>query len=125
MPPKRRRQALTSDGVGTLLRSSPTETADAPILQVVELQRLALDARWLHAAREAFFGPFRVSAMLDPNGCNTTAAAAVVKLVKAAGGDVHGLRAVVLAGTGPVGARAAGLLLHIRACQIVADHRVS
>ena len=53
MPPKRRRQALTSDGVGTLLRSSPTETADAPILQVVELQRLALDARWLHAAREA------------------------------------------------------------------------
>jgi hypothetical protein len=69
----------------------------------------------LQAARQAFFGPFRVSAMLDPNGCNTTAAAAVAKLVKAAGGDVRGLRAVVLAGTGPVGARAAGLLLRLGA----------
>ena len=64
----------------------------------------------LVAAREAFFGPFKVSMMLDPNGSNTTAAAAVVKLVRAAGGDVRGSRALVLAGTGPVGTRAAGLL---------------
>lgn len=64
----------------------------------------------LKAAQKAFFGPFRVSVMLDPNGSNTTAAAAVVKLVRAMGGDVKGRRAVVLAGTGPVGARAAGLL---------------
>ena len=64
----------------------------------------------LHEAKQAFFGPFRVSTMFDPNGSNTTAAAAVVKLVKAAGGDVRGRRALVLAGTGPVGARAAGLL---------------
>src|SRR5580765_3153746 len=35
----------------------------------------------LVSAREAFFGPFRVSVMFDPNGSNTTAAAAVVKLV--------------------------------------------
>jgi hypothetical protein len=69
----------------------------------------------LAATRQAFFGPFRVSVMLDPNGCNTTAAAAVVKLVKAAGGDVRGRRAVVLAGTGPVGARAAGLLVRLGA----------
>ena len=34
--------------------------------------------RLLEAARQAFFGPFRVSVMLDPNGSNTTAAAAVV-----------------------------------------------
>ena len=46
--------------------------------------------RLLAAARKAFFGPFRVSVMLDPNGCNTTAAAAVVKLVRAGGGDVRG-----------------------------------
>lgn len=69
----------------------------------------------LAAVRQAFFGPFRVSVMLDPNGCNTTAAAAVVRLVKAAGGDVRGRRAVVLAGTGPVGARAAGLLVRLGA----------
>lgn len=67
------------------------------------------------AAREAFFGPFRVSVMLDPNGSNTTAAAAVVKVVRAAGGDVKGRRAVVLAGTGPVGTRAAGLLCRLGA----------
>lgn len=72
---------------------------------------LAATERLLTAAREAFFGPFRVSILFDPNGCNTTAAAAVVKLVKAAGGDVGQKRALVLAGTGPVGTRAAGLLL--------------
>jgi methylenetetrahydrofolate/methylenetetrahydromethanopterin dehydrogenase (NADP+) len=48
--------------------------------------------------------------MLDSNGSNTTAVAAVTKLRQAAGGDVRGRRAVVLAGTGPVGMRAAGLL---------------
>ena len=32
------------------------------------------------AVQKAFFGPFRVSAMMDANGCNTTAAAAVARL---------------------------------------------
>ncbi len=63
----------------------------------------------LAAARQAFFGPFTVSLMLDSNGSNTTAVAAVAKLLQAAG-DVRGQRAVVVAGTGPVGLRAAGLL---------------
>jgi len=71
--------------------------------------------RLLEAVREAFFGPFRVSVMLDPNGSNTTAAAAVVKLVRAIGGEVAGRRAVVLGGTGPVGSRAAGLLARLGA----------
>jgi len=69
----------------------------------------------LREAKKAFFGPFRVSILFDPNGSNTTAAAAVVKLVRAAGGDVQGRRALVLAGTGPVGMRAAGLLLSLGA----------
>jgi len=69
----------------------------------------------LTSAREAFFGPFRVSIMLDPNGSNTTAAAAVLKLVRAAGGEVRGRRVAVLAGTGPVGTRAAGLFLRLGA----------
>ena len=60
--------------------------------------------------RKTFFGPMRVSVMLDSNGSNTTAVAAVAKVVQAAGGDVKGARAVVTAGTGPVGMRAAGLL---------------
>ncbi|MBY0467770.1 MAG: methylenetetrahydrofolate dehydrogenase, partial [Burkholderiaceae bacterium] len=53
---------------------------------------------------------FRVSVMLDSNGANTTAAAAVACVLKSAGGSVAGKRAVVLAGTGPVGQRAAVML---------------
>ncbi|HEX9279728.1 MAG TPA: NADP-dependent methylenetetrahydromethanopterin/methylenetetrahydrofolate dehydrogenase [Gemmatimonadales bacterium] len=62
----------------------------------------------LAAARRAFFGPFTVSLMLDSNGSNTTAVAAVAKMVQAAG-DVRGQRVLIVAGTGPVGIRAAGL----------------
>ena len=65
--------------------------------------------RLLEAVKKSFFGPMRVSVMLDSNGSNTTAVAAVAKLQQAAG-DVRGLRAVITAGTGPVGVRAAGLL---------------
>jgi hypothetical protein len=57
------------------------------------------------AVKKKFFGPFRVSAMLDSNGSNTTAAAGVALLEKA--GKLKGKKAVVLAGTGPVGMRAA------------------
>ena len=62
----------------------------------------------LRAVTAAFFGPMRVSVMLDANGSNTTAVAAVAKLQQAAG-DVRGRRVVITAGTGPVGLRAAGL----------------
>jgi hypothetical protein len=50
----------------------------------------------------------RVSVMLDANGCNTTASAAVRSVEKHVSGK--GNRALVLGGTGPVGQRA-GLLL--------------
>jgi len=63
----------------------------------------------LARVRQTFFGPLRVSVMLDSNGSNTTAVAAVAKLAQTVG-DVRGRRAIVLAGTGPVGTRAAGLL---------------
>ena len=60
------------------------------------------------AVRKKFFAGFRVSVMLDSNGSNTTAAAGVAWL--AHGRSLAGKRAVVLAGTGPVGERAAGML---------------
>ena len=69
---------------------------------------VAAGDRFLAAARKAFFGPLRVSLMLDANGSNTTAAAAVAKLQQVVGG-LQGRRAVVTGG-GPVGLRAAGLL---------------
>ncbi len=60
------------------------------------------------AVQKHFFPGFQVSVMLDSNGSNTTAAAAVAKL--AASGALAGKKAVVLAGTGPVGQRAAAML---------------
>jgi hypothetical protein len=69
---------------------------------------VAVGEAMLKAAKDSFFGPVRVSLMLDSNGCNTTAAAAVAKICGTAG--VKGKKVVVLAGTGPVGQRAAGLL---------------
>ena len=61
--------------------------------------------RLMTACRNAFFGPIRVSVMLDANGCNTTAAAAVVAASRHV--DLAGTKAVVLGGTGPVGRRVA------------------
>jgi hypothetical protein len=60
------------------------------------------------AVRKAFFGPLRVSVMMDSNGSNTTAAAAVVSAAKHL--DLSQITATVLGGTGPVGCRAAQLL---------------
>ncbi len=62
----------------------------------------------LNEAKGAFFGPMRVSVMFDANGCNTTAAAAVAKIRSR--GELAGKKIAVLAGTGPVGLRAAALL---------------
>ena len=61
----------------------------------------------LAAVEESFFGPFRVSAMLDSNGCNTTAATTVARLASEI--DLKG-RTVVIVGAGAVGLRAAKLL---------------
>ena len=63
----------------------------------------------LAMAQDALFDPFKVSIMLDSNGSNTTAEAAVVKIEQTLG-DLKDTKVVVLAGTGPVGQRAAGLL---------------
>jgi hypothetical protein len=57
--------------------------------------------------QKAFFGPFRVSVMLDSNGCNTTAATTIARIAKAR--SLAGSRAVVL-GLGAVGLRSATLL---------------
>jgi hypothetical protein len=78
--------------------------------------------RLLAAARNAFFGPMRVSLMLDSNGSNTTAVAACTKLQRAAG-TIAGRRAVVTASTGPVGMRAAGLLAQSGAHVVVTSRR--
>ncbi|MEX0586767.1 MAG: NAD(P)-dependent methylenetetrahydromethanopterin dehydrogenase, partial [Pirellulales bacterium] len=76
----------------------------------------------LAAARECFFGPMRVSVMLDSNGANTTAAAAVLcakKHVPLAGATV-----TVLAATGSVGRRVVRLLAREGASVRVASRQL-
>jgi methylenetetrahydrofolate/methylenetetrahydromethanopterin dehydrogenase (NADP+) len=65
--------------------------------------------------QKAFFGPFQVSAMIDSNGCNTTAATAVAMLAKRL--DLRG-RKVAIVGAGAVGLRA-GTLLRGEGCDVV------
>ncbi len=72
------------------------------------------------AVRKRFFSSFRVSVMLDSNGSNTTAAAGVALLAKAK--PLKGKKAVVLAGTGPVGMRAAAML-HIEGAEVAITSR--
>ena len=86
---------------------------------------MAAGERLLAAVRDAFFGPLRVSVMLDSNGSNTTAVAAVAKLLQAAGpgSDVRGRRVVITAGTGPVGVRAAGLFAKAGADVVLTSRR--
>lgn len=59
------------------------------------------------AVQSKFFGKFRVSIMVDCNGSNTTAAAAVALLTN--GRSLAGKQVVLLGGSGPVGQRAAVL----------------
>jgi hypothetical protein len=66
-------------------------------------------------AQKAFFGPFRISVMLDSNGCNTTAATTIARIAKARG--LAGSRAVVL-GLGAVGLRSA-VLLQKEGCEVM------
>ncbi|CAI8748190.1 NADP-dependent methylenetetrahydromethanopterin/methylenetetrahydrofolate dehydrogenase [Methylocaldum szegediense] len=102
---------LTPDKVGalvdgTIFTRAPKDKKNTAIF--IGGSDLIAGQELLEAVKKKFFGGFRVSVMLDSNGSNTTAAAGVAKL--AASGKIAGKRAVVLAGTGPVGQRAAVML---------------
>ncbi len=77
----------------------------------------------LKAVKASFFGKIRVSVMLDSNGCNTTAAAAVASASKHL--DLSKSRALVLGGSGPVGRRVARLLRSVGCTVKVASRSVS
>jgi hypothetical protein len=69
---------------------------------------VAAGERVAQKVRKTCFGPMRVSLMMDSNGCNTTAAAAVVAARTHV--SLSEATALVLGGTGPVGQRVAQLL---------------
>lgn len=91
---------------GTIFTRAPKDKKNTAIF--IGGSDLIAGQELLKAVKKKFFAGFRVSVMLDSNGSNTTAAAGVAKL--AASGALSGKRAVVLAGTGPVGQRAAVML---------------
>lgn len=65
----------------------------------------------LDKVNKTYFGHFRCSVMLDPNGANTTAAAIVLTAKKHL--DLAQVHSLVLGGTGPVGMRVALLLARL------------
>ncbi len=71
--------------------------------------------RLVEQVSSTFFGPMRVSVLMDANGANTTASAAVVAATRHL--ELRGAQATVLAGTGPVGQRVA-LLLAASGCNV-------
>jgi methylenetetrahydrofolate/methylenetetrahydromethanopterin dehydrogenase (NADP+) len=91
---------------GAIFTRAPKDKKNTAIF--IGGSNLPLGEAVLAATRAKFFAKFRVSVMFDCNGSNTTAAAAVAWL--AHDRSLRGKRAVVLAGSGPVGQRAALLL---------------
>jgi hypothetical protein len=106
-----RHGGVTEDAVrdlvyGAMFTRGPADLKNTAVF--VGGSDVAAGERLLAKVRECFFGPMRVSVMLDSNGANTTAAAAVLcarKHVPLAGATV-----TVLAATGSVGRRAVRLL---------------
>ncbi|MDX1946590.1 MAG: NADP-dependent methylenetetrahydromethanopterin/methylenetetrahydrofolate dehydrogenase [Pirellulaceae bacterium] len=91
---------------GAMFTRGPQDLSHTAIF--VGGSNVATGEELLRQVTECFFGPLRVSVLLDANGANTTAAAAVLAAAKHV--PLAGATAVVLAGTGPVGQRAARLL---------------
>jgi len=101
---------ITPDNVGALIDGAvftrgPSEKKHTAVF--IGGANMATGEELLAAVTKRFFGNFRVSVMLDSNGSNTTAAAGVAQIAKAV--PLAGKKVVVLAGTGPVGLRAAAL----------------
>jgi hypothetical protein len=103
--------SLTPDNIaalveGAIFTRAPKDKKNTAIF--VGGSDMAAGQVLFEAVQKHFFPGFQVSVMLDSNGSNTTAAACVAKL--GTGGTLMGKKAVVLAGTGPVGQRAAAML---------------
>lgn len=91
---------------GTIFTRAPKEKKYTAIF--VGGSDMVAGEKLFKAVQKVFFADFRVSVMLDSNGSNTTAAAGVAKLLSS--GTLSGKKTVILAGTGPVGRRAAVMM---------------
>jgi hypothetical protein len=106
-----RHGGVTADGVrdlvyGAMFTRGPAELKNTAVF--IGGSDVAAGEALLAKVRACFFGPMRVSVMLDSNGANSTAAAAVLVARKHVA--LKNAIATVLAATGPVGRRAVRLL---------------
>ncbi len=102
---------LTPDNIsslveGTIFTRAPKDKKNTAIF--IGGSNMVAGQQLFIAAQKHFFAGFQVSIMLDSNGSNTTAAAAVAKIATST--SLAGKKAVILGGTGPVGQRAAAML---------------
>jgi hypothetical protein len=116
---------VTPDNVGTLVDGaiftrSPKDKKNTALF--ISGSDMGRGEALLKSVKSRFFADFRVSIMLDCNGSNTTAAAAVAKIAKHVAPS--GRRAVIFAGTGPVGQRAAVMLSREGADVILTSRKI-
>lgn len=125
-------------GVDQLLQYPAIDTAqvqglvhDAMFPRTDDLSRTAIfvggsdvatGEQLLQQVTESYFGPIRVSVMMDSNGANTTAAAAVLAVSRHL--ELAGAHCLVLAATGPVGQRVVRLLAGEQAQVRVASRKI-
>lgn len=91
---------------GAIFTRSPKHLANTAIF--IGGANMSAGESLLSQVRASFVGPMKVSVMLDCNGANTTASAAVLSMVNHV--NLAESTVTVLAGTGPVGQRVARLL---------------
>ncbi len=117
---------ITADNVtplvhGAMFTRGPADLKNTAIF--VGGSNVADGEALLSAVQSAFFGPIRVSVMMDSNGSNTTAAAAV--LAAAGHLDLSHTTALILGGTGPVGQRAAQIMCGLGASVRIGTRKIS
>jgi hypothetical protein len=121
-----RHGGIKPDGVrdlvyGTMFTRGPAELKNTAIF--IGGSDVDAGEHVLAAVRAVFFGPMRVSLMLDSNGANTTAAAAVLTAGKHV--NLAESTATVLGATGPVGRRVVQLLARAGCKVRVASRQIS
>jgi len=113
---------VTPENVETLVHGAMFTRGPADLKRTAVFiggSNVAAGEQLFEQVKQTFFGPIRVSVMIDSNGSNTTAAAAVLAAEKHL--PLAGTQALVLGGTGPVGQRAAQILTRQKAVVRVAS----
>ena len=106
-----RHGSVTAEGVRDLIYGGMFTRGPADLHSTAVFiggSNVAAAEKILEVVRRSFFGPLRMSVLMDAGGSNTTAAAAVLSARKHL--NLQGSTALVLGGTGPVGQRVARLL---------------